>query len=50
MVREGIAGGDWVITKGLQRARPGSKVEPKRVAIAVSEAGPAKGAETKAPE
>jgi multidrug efflux system membrane fusion protein len=37
VVREGIAGEDWVITRGLQRARPGLKVEPKRVAIAASE-------------
>jgi len=50
VVREGIAGGDWVITKGLQRARAGAKVAPKRVAIAASEAGPAKGPETKAQE
>jgi RND family efflux transporter MFP subunit len=34
VVREGIAAGDWVITRGLQRARPGLKVAPKRVAIA----------------
>jgi multidrug efflux system membrane fusion protein len=40
VVREGIAGEDWVVTRGLQRARPGTKVEPKRVAIAVSEAAP----------
>jgi RND family efflux transporter MFP subunit len=37
VVREGVADGDWVITKGLQRARPGLKVNPKRVAIATSE-------------
>jgi RND family efflux transporter MFP subunit len=34
VVREGVAAADWVITRGLQRARPGLKVEPKRVAIA----------------
>ena len=43
VVREGVAGEDWVITRGLQRARPGLKVEPKRVAIAVSEAAAVKG-------
>jgi RND family efflux transporter MFP subunit len=37
VVREGVAAEDWVITKGLQRARPGLKVEPKRVAIAATE-------------
>jgi RND family efflux transporter MFP subunit len=40
VVREGIAASDWVVTNGLQRARPGSKVEPKRVALTVSEAQP----------
>jgi multidrug efflux system membrane fusion protein len=38
VVREGIAGADWVITRGLQRARPGLKVDAKRVAIEVSAA------------
>jgi multidrug efflux system membrane fusion protein len=38
VVREGLAGTDWVVTRGLQRARPGLKVDPKRVAIEVSEA------------
>ena len=46
-MREGIAGEDWVITRGLQRARPGLKVEPKRMAIAATEAGAAKGADAK---
>jgi hypothetical protein len=50
VVREGLAGGDWVITKGLQRARPGSKVAPKRMVIAEPEVGSPKAAETKAPE
>ena len=43
-------GTQWVITKGLQRARPGSKVEPRRMVVAEPEAGPAKAVETKAPE
>jgi RND family efflux transporter MFP subunit len=50
VVREGLAGGDWVVTKGLQRARPGTKVEPKRGTIAASQAPAAKAAEPKAPE
>ena len=50
VVREGMAGDDWVITNGLQRARPGMKVEPKRVAIAVSEAPAAAGATPKTQE
>jgi RND family efflux transporter MFP subunit len=50
VVRDGLAGEDWVVTRGLQRARPGGKVEPKRVAIEVSEAAPAKGGSDKAHE
>jgi multidrug efflux system membrane fusion protein len=42
VVREGLVADDWVVTRGLQRARPGLKVEPKRVAIAASEAAPSK--------
>ena len=42
VVREGLTGEDWVITRGLQRARPGQKVTPKREVITVSEA-PARG-------
>jgi RND family efflux transporter MFP subunit len=38
VIREGIGAGDWVITRGLQRARPGLKVQPKRMVIAASEA------------
>lgn len=38
VAREGIASDDWVITKGLHRARPGQKVTPKRETLAVSEA------------
>jgi multidrug efflux system membrane fusion protein len=39
VVREGIADGDWIITKGLQRARPGGKVTPTREVIQTSDAG-----------
>jgi multidrug efflux system membrane fusion protein len=49
VVREGIAASEWVITRGLQRARPGSKVKPRRMVIAEPEASPAKAGETKAP-
>jgi multidrug efflux system membrane fusion protein len=42
VVREGVAGGDWVITKGLQRARPGIKVTMKEVAISLSDTPGAK--------
>ena len=38
VVREGLTGEEWVITRGLQRARPGQKVTPKREALTVSEA------------
>ena len=40
MVRDGLADGDWVITKGLHRARPGQTVTPKRVPITVSSSLP----------
>ncbi len=39
VVRSGVVAEDWVVTKGLQRARPGLKVTPKRESIKVSEAG-----------
>jgi RND family efflux transporter MFP subunit len=45
VIREGIGAADWVITRGLQRARPGLKVQPKRMVIAASEAS-ATGAKT----
>ena len=35
---KGITGDEWVITRGLQRARPGQKVTPKRETLTVSEA------------
>jgi multidrug efflux pump subunit AcrA (membrane-fusion protein) len=41
VVREGLADGDWVITKGLHRARPGQSVAPNRVALTVSSSLPA---------
>jgi RND family efflux transporter MFP subunit len=50
VVREGVAGADWVVTRGLQRAQPGSKVEPKRVANEVSDAASVKEAQDKARE
>jgi RND family efflux transporter MFP subunit len=36
VIREGVDAGDWVITKGLQRVRPGEKVQASREAIKVS--------------
>jgi RND family efflux transporter MFP subunit len=45
VVREGLAAEEWVVTRGLQRARAGGKVAPKRVAIELSEAAQAKGQE-----
>jgi multidrug efflux system membrane fusion protein len=37
VVREGLESDQWVITRGVQRARPGQKVTPKRMASTVSE-------------
>lgn len=42
VVREGVTVNDWVIIRGLQRARPGGKVTPKREAPTLSEALSAK--------
>jgi multidrug efflux pump subunit AcrA (membrane-fusion protein) len=30
---EGVRAGEWVIVNGIQRARPGLTVEPRRVAM-----------------
>ena len=38
VVREGVVGEDWVVTSGLQRARPGQKVAPNREMLRLSEA------------
>lgn len=38
VVREGVAASEWVIVRGLQRARAGLKVTPKREALALSQA------------
>lgn len=37
VVREGVSEEDWIITRGLQRARPGLKVAPKREVLTVSQ-------------
>ena len=42
VVREGVAAEEWVIVRGLQRARPGGKVTPKREARGLSGAAAAK--------
>ena len=36
VVREGIAAADWVVVRGLQRARPGGKVTPQRERLLLS--------------
>lgn len=40
VVKSGINQGDWVVIKGLQRARPGQKVNPTREALKVTDAAP----------
>lgn len=37
VIREGIEASDWIVTKGLQRARPGQKVQASREPIKVSQ-------------
>jgi RND family efflux transporter MFP subunit len=40
VVRSGIAGMDWIVTKGIQRVRPGQKVNAKREPIQVTASAP----------
>lgn len=39
VIRSGLKPGEWVVTKGLQRARPGQKVKPTREVLQVTDAG-----------
>jgi hypothetical protein len=48
VVREGVAANEWLITKGMQRARPGQSVAANRVAQAVSTADEGGAGEAKA--
>ena len=41
IVRTGLKSDEWVVTKGLQRARPGQKVSPTREVIQVTDAASA---------
>jgi membrane fusion protein, multidrug efflux system len=43
VVREGLHGGDVIVTNGLQRVRPGTAVTPKRVPMMTSQVTPANG-------
>jgi multidrug efflux system membrane fusion protein len=36
VVRDGLSASDWVVVRGLQRARPGLKVQMNQVSIAQS--------------
>ncbi len=38
IIRQGLTAQDWVIVKGIQRARPGQKVAPRREQLQVSAA------------
>jgi RND family efflux transporter MFP subunit len=46
VVRTGLTATDWVVTKGIQRVRPGNKVAAKREPIAVAASGAATAAST----
>lgn len=39
VVTSGLKADDWIVTKGLQRARPGQKVTPTRETLKLTEAG-----------
>ncbi len=43
VVKSGLKSEDWVVTKGLQRARPGQKVTPTREVLQVTDAAPNSG-------
>lgn len=43
VIEEGLASDDWVIVNGLQRARPGTKVEPVRESGAAASGAPQAG-------
>jgi len=38
VIKSGVTAEDWVVVRGIQRARPGQKVTPKREALQVSAA------------
>ena len=40
VVRTGVAATDWIVTKGIQRVRPGQKVNAKREPIQVTASAP----------
>jgi multidrug efflux pump subunit AcrA (membrane-fusion protein) len=50
VIESGIQAGEWVITSGLQRARPGSKVDPERTEMMPAEAETKTGDDTSAAE
>jgi RND family efflux transporter MFP subunit len=41
IIRSGITATDWIVTRGIQRVRPGQKVNPKREPIQVTASVPA---------
>jgi multidrug efflux pump subunit AcrA (membrane-fusion protein) len=41
VIRSGVEAQDWVVTSGLQRARPGQKVTPNREMLRLSAVRPA---------
>src|ERR1700722_902432 len=46
IIESGLDPGDWVVTEGVQRAFPGTKVEPQRSVLASDAAHPSDAAET----
>ena len=44
VVRSGVTARDWVVVKGVQRARPGQKVEARREDLKVTDAAGTTGA------
>jgi RND family efflux transporter MFP subunit len=44
VIKEGLRPGEWVVVKGLQRARPGAKVDPERTEMSSLKASAIKAA------
>lgn len=39
VIRKGVSAGDWVVTEGLQKLRPGIEVNPERISVAEPQQG-----------
>jgi len=35
VIRSGVQAGDWVVVEGVQKLKPGAKVNPERITLTV---------------